>query len=335
MTRPGPRNDITDVAGLTVGQAEDFAAQTGVTVLLSGKPAVAAIDVRGGGPGTRESDALAPGGLVAEIDAIVLCGGSVYGLAAADAVCAALGAQGRGFALMDLPGVPASPIVPAAILYDLANGGNKAWGDDPPYRRLAMDALKRAEAGVRLGRAGAGFGARAGADPGGTGSASAVTRDGFTIGALACVNSFGAVRIPGSEAFWAHPFEIDGEFGGVRPEPDQAFELEDWGAAKLDPRPRENTTLAIVATDAALTRDQARRVAVMAQDGLARAIRPVHTPFDGDVVFAVSTGAKPLAAPAPLTLARLGAVAADTLARAVARAVHEAVREERGENARR
>lgn len=333
MTQAGAKNDITDIAGLRVGQAQDDTARTGVTVLVADRPAVAAIDVRGGGPGTRESDALAPGGLVGEIDAIVLAGGSVYGLAAADGVCAALGASGRGFALMDLPGVPASPIVPAAILYDLANGGDKAWGEDPPYRALGAEALEAASAGpVALGRAGAAYGARAGTDPGGTGSASVVTRDGLTVGALVCVNSFGAVRIPGSGAFWAHPFELDGEFGGVRPDPAGTFELEDWGAAKLDPRPGQNTTIAIVATDAALSRDQARRLAVMAQDGMARAIRPVHTPFDGDVVFAVSTGAKPLPQPEALSLARLGALAADTLARAIARGVHEAVKAERGQN---
>ena len=328
MTTPGPYNAITDIDGLQVGQAEDARARTGVTVLLAARPAKAAIDVRGGGPGTRESDALAPGGLVGEVDAIVLAGGSVYGLAAADGVCAALGAAGRGFALADLPGVPASPIVPAAILYDLANGGDKAWGENPPYRALGVEALRAAGPGaVRLGRAGAGYGARAGADAGGTGSASAITRDGYGVGALVCVNSFGAVRIPGTDAFWAHPFEIGEEFGGVRPPRDHRFEAEDWGAAKLDPRPGGNTTIAVVATDAALDRDGLKRLAVMAQDGLARAIRPVHSPFDGDIVFAVSTGTRPLCEPAPLTIARLGALAADTLARAVARGVYEATRQ--------
>lgn len=325
MTRTGPNNDMTDIAGLRVGQAHDTGARTGVTVLVCERPFNGAIDVRGGGPGTRESDALAPGGLVGQADAIVLAGGSVYGLAAADAVCAALGAQGRGFGLADLPGVPRSPIVPAAILYDLANGGDKAWGEDPPYRDLGRQALAAASTDpVVLGAAGAGYGARAGADPGGTGSASAVSQDGYTVAALTCVNSFGAVRIPGTDAYWAHPFEIGEEFGGARPPAGHRFDSEDWGAAKLDPRPGQNTTLAIVATDAALDRDSARRLAVMAQDGLARAIRPLHSPFDGDVVFAVSTGMRPLSEPAPLCLARLGALAADTLARAVARGVHAA-----------
>ncbi|MFN3834692.1 MAG: P1 family peptidase [Glycocaulis sp.] len=319
-------NDLTDIAGLSVGQAHDGAVRTGVTLVLFDTPAIAAIDVRGGGPGTRESDVLRPGGLVDSVDAIVLSGGSVYGLGAADAVCAALGAEGRGYALMKQPGVPASPIVPAAILYDLANGGAKDWGGTPPYPGLGRAALKdaRSRKPVALGRAGAGYGAMAGSLPGGTGSASAMTADGITVAALACVNSFGSVRVPGSSAYWAAPFERDGEFGGHRLPDYPLEELEDWGAAKLNPAARENTTLAIVVTNAALTPDQARRVAVMAQDGMARAIRPVHTPFDGDVVFAASTGERPLPAPSAFSTARIGALAADCLARAIARGVHAA-----------
>ncbi|MGY6661735.1 MAG: P1 family peptidase [Glycocaulis sp.] len=319
-------NDLTDIAGLSVGQAEDETVRTGVTLVLFDEPAIAAIDVRGGGPGTRESDVLRPGGLVEGVDAIVLSGGSVYGLGAADAVCAALGAQGRGYALMPQPGVPASPIVPAAILYDLANGGDKDWGGEPPYARLGRAALDDAgrRAPVRLGRAGAGFGARAGALPGGTGSASAKSRDGYTVSALVCVNSFGSVTVPGTQQYWAAPFERESEFGGLGCAPAPLDDLEDWGGAKFNPGLRTNTTLAIIATDAALTPDQARRVAIMAQDGLARAIRPVHTPFDGDVVFVASTGRACLPDPAPLSLARLGNLAADCLARAIARGVHHA-----------
>jgi L-aminopeptidase/D-esterase-like protein len=319
-------NDLTDIAGLSVGQAEDETVSTGVTLVLFDEPAIAAIDVRGGGPGTRESDALRPGGLVEGVDAIVLSGGSVYGLGAADAVCAALGAQGRGFALMTQPGVPASPIVPAAILYDLANGGNKEWGDQPPYARLGRAALDdtRKRGRVRLGRAGAGQGAMAGTLPGGTGSASARSRDGYTVGALVCVNSFGSVKVPGTGQYWAAPFERDGEFGGLGGAPGPLGDIEDWGEAKFNPGLRTHTTLAIIATDAALTPDQARRVAIMAQDGMARAIRPVHTPFDGDVVFVASTGRSALPDPAPLSLAGLGSLAADCLARAIARGVHHA-----------
>lgn len=317
-------NDLTDIGGLCVGQAEDEGVGTGVTLVLFDQPATAAIDVRGGGPGTRESDVLRPGGLVEGVDAIVLSGGSVYGLGAADAVCAALGAQGRGYALMRKPGVPASPIVPAAILYDLANGGAKNWGEAPPYPRLGREALADAarRQPMRLGRAGAGFGAKAGSLPGGTGSASTRSREGYTVSALVCVNSFGSVRVPGSDQYWAAPFERGGEFGGRGSASGSVDDLQDWGDAKANPSHRTNTTLAVVATDAALTPDQARRVAIMAQDGMARAIRPVHTPFDGDVVFAASTGRVHLPEPSPLLVAELGSLAADCLARAIARGVH-------------
>ena len=319
--RPGPRNLITDVPGLLVGQAEDASVRTGVTVVLAEEPAAAAVDVRGGAPGTRETDLLGPERLVDAIDAVVLSGGSVYGLAAADGVTAWLGARGRGFRLRE--GAPTAPIIPAAILFDLANGGDKAWGEDPPYRRLGARAVASAATEVRLGTAGAGYGAMAGALKGGVGSASAVTDDGFTVGAIVAVNSFGSVVAPGGRAFWAAPYEVGGEFGGLPPGP-LTGPMDEWGLAKAVPGPRENTTLAVVATDALLTPAQARRLAIMAQDGLSRAIRPVHTPVDGDVVFALSTRRRPLAEPAVLSLMRLGALAADVLARAVARGVHEA-----------
>jgi L-aminopeptidase/D-esterase-like protein len=348
VARPGPRNLITDVAGLSVGQAQDLRVRTGVTVVLPAGRAVCAVDVRGGGPGTRETDALAPENLVDSVDALVLSGGSVYGLAAADGVVAALGAQGRGFGLVTAPGVPLSPVVPSAILYDLANGGAKDWGDEPPYRALGRAALAAAGETFALGAAGAGAGARAGAVAGGTGSASVVTHDGITVGALVAVNCFGSVLMPGSDAFWAWPLEVDGEAGGLRPGPGLRVEADSWGAAKLDPAAaaaagaagsaaagaagaavqpgRTNTTLACVATDVALTPAEARRVAQMASAGLARAIRPVFAPFDGDVVFALSTARQPLVVPQALTLARIGAAAADVLARAVMRAIWHAGR---------
>ena len=316
----GPRNLITDVPGLKVGQAQDEAARTGVTVILPDERAVCACDVRGGAPGTRETDALQPDTLVDAVDAVVLSGGSVYGLAAADAVAAWLGAQGRGYAV--LPGVPPSPVVPAAILFDVGNGGDKGWGEAPPYRELGRAAAIAAGEAFVLGTAGAGYGAMAGALKGGVGSASAVTADGYAVGAIVAVNSWGAVTAPGGRAFWAAPYEIGAEFGGLG-SAGLAAAPEAWGLAKADGQAR-NTTIACVAVDAALTPAQARRLAVMAQDGLARAIRPVHAPFDGDVVFALSTARRPLAEPANYTLARLGALAADTLARAVARGVYEA-----------
>jgi L-aminopeptidase/D-esterase-like protein len=321
---PGNLNLITDVAGLKVGQAEDAAARSGVTVILPDQPAVCAVDVRGGAPGTRETDALGPENLVDAVDAVVLAGGSVYGLAAADGVAAVLGAAGRGFRLAAVAGAPPSPIVPAAILYDLANGGAKDWGDRPPYFDLGAAAVRDAGARFRLGTAGAGYGAMAGRLKGGTGSASVVSDDGFTVGAIAAVNSFGSVVAPGGRTFWAAPYEIGAEFGGLGAA-GLAAAPDDWGLAKgVAGEGRANTTLACVAVDAALTPAEARRIAIMAQDGLARAIRPAHAPFDGDVVFALATGRRPLPERRAHALARLGALAADALARAIARAAFEA-----------
>ncbi|MGD2131785.1 MAG: P1 family peptidase [Maricaulaceae bacterium] len=328
MAAPGPRNLITDVEGLTVGNAHDDRVRTGVTVIRPAARAVASVDVRGGGPGTRETDLLSPENLVDAVDAIVLTGGSVYGLAAADGVVAALGAAGQGFVLK--PGAPPSPIAPAAVLYDLANGGEKDWGEIPPYAMLGRTALEAAGETFDLGRAGAGFGASAGAGPGGLGSTSVLCDDGLTVGAIVAVNSFGAVRMPGSDAFWAWPYEQQwdgaGEFGDARPATiAPPLDLDDWGAAKINPYASEtgrtNTTIAVVATNAALTAAQARRVAIMAQAGLTRAIRPVNAPTDGDVVFALSTAVRSLDEPAPLALTRIGSLAADCLARAVARGV--------------
>jgi len=235
-------------------------------------------------------------------------------------VVAWLGARGRGFGLVD--GIPKSPVVPAAILFDVANGGDKGWGEAPPYRDLGRRAIEAAGLDVALGTAGAGCGALAGGLKGGIGSASAVTADGYTVGAIVAVNSWGSVIAPGGRTFWAAPYELDGEFGGLGAA-GLAAGPDEWGSAKR-PAETRNTTIACVATDAALTPAQAKRLAVMAQDGFARAIRPIHAPFDGDVVFALSTGGRPLADPEPYTLARLGALAADTLARAVARGVFEA-----------
>ena len=317
---PGPRNLITDVPGLRVGQAQDAGVRTGVTVILPDERAVAACDVRGGAPGTRETDALEPENLVEAVDAIVLSGGSVYGLAAADGVVTWLGARGRGFGLV--AGIPKSPVVPGAILFDVANGGDKGWDEQPPYRELGRAAVASAGLDFALGTAGAGYGAMAGGLKGGTGSASVITTDGFTVGAVVAVNSWGSVIAPGGRTFWAAPFELGGEFGGLG-SAGLAAGPDAWGSAKR-PVETRNTTIACVATDAILTPAQAKRFAVMAQDGLARAIRPIHAPFDGDVVFAIGTGLRPLGEQPDYMIARLGALAADTLARAVARGVFEA-----------
>ena len=321
-SRTGPRNLITDVAGLQVGQADDADVKTGVTVIVPDKAAVAACDVRGGGPATRETDALSPENLVQEVDGIVFSGGSVYGMAAADGVAAWMGARGRGFAMRATPGIPPSPILPTACLYDLANGGDKAWGEEPPYRKLGVEALEAASGNFALGTAGAGYGANSGGLKGGTGSASAVSADGITVGALVAVNSLGSAIAPGGKLFWAAPLELNGEFGGLGTD-GLAAGPEDYGRAM---RPRANTTLACVATDVALTRVEAQRIAIMAQDGLARALRPAHAPFDGDVVFALSTAQHEANEDTPrsVLVTRLGALAADVLARAIARAIYEA-----------
>ncbi|HLI66068.1 MAG TPA: P1 family peptidase [Caulobacteraceae bacterium] len=325
MGKAGPRNLITDVPGLSVGQAHDARVRSGVTVILPDEGAIAAADVRGGAPGTRETDALAPQNLVEAIHAIVLSGGSVYGLAAADAVAVALGARGVGFRLAPTSNAPPSPIVPAAIIFDLANGGDKAWGEEPPYRRLAAEALANAGQSFALGTAGAGHGARAGGLKGGLGSASAVADDGIIVGAITAVNGSGGVTDQARRAFWAAPFEVGGEFGGLGAAALSAAP-DDWAADRLASLSPRNTTIACVATNVALNPAQAQRVAIMAQDGISRAIRPAHAPFDGDVVFALSTARMPLPAPEGFSIARIGALAADCLARAIARGVYEATR---------
>jgi L-aminopeptidase/D-esterase-like protein len=313
---------LTDVPGIEVGCAADEKARTGVTVILPKRPARAACDVRGGGPGTRETDALGLATLVDRIDALVLAGGSVYGLAAADQVAAELGASGRGFGLTGAEGVPVSPIVPAAILYDLANGGDKSWGAEPPYRRLAGEALGLMGSLVPEGQAGAGFGALAGTHPGGQGTASARSRDGFVLGAIAAVNSFGSPYLPGTNAFWAAPYEVGGEFGG-RSWPSLPIK----GGLPPDTKlaaVRQATTLVALATDAPLSAPDLKRLAIMAQDGLARALRPAHGPTDGDVVFALSTAADAAAAGSLALVTELGSLAGDVTARAIARGVYHA-----------
>ena len=325
---PGPLNALTDIAGLTVGHAHDDTVRSGVTVIVAQRAMTAGVDVRGGGPGIRESETLAPENLVGKADALVFAGGSVFGLGAADGVAAALSQAGQGLRLKATS--PAIPIVPAAVLHDLGNDGNKDWGLDPPYRRLGIEALAKAGTGFALGSVGAGLGARAGILKGGVGTASLGLEDGLMVGALAVVNCVGAVHMPDSDIFWAWPFEIAAEFGGRRPAPDQTLAHEPVPSlSRLGERLQAgaNTTLAVVAVNADLTTSEAKRLAIMAQDGLSRAVRPAHMPFDGDVVFALASGAMALG-DGPLRavrLAILGAAAADCLARAIARGVHEAV----------
>lgn len=316
--RPGPRNLITDVAGLTVGNAENWLALTGTTVILPDQPVVAAVEIGGGAPGSRETAALDPANLVETVHAMVLSGGSVFGLDAASSVIIELAKRGVGFTFGAQP-VPC-PVVPSAILFDIMNGGAKWPDDEPPYRDLGLDALKAAKPDFEIGNRGAGLGAIAGRLKGGLGSASSRWRD-FTVGALVAVNSVGSCVIPGTSRLWARDLAQGDEMGpdtprdGARPD---ASPLED---SKFDPKPQQNTTIAVVATDATLTRIEAKRFAIMARDGMARAIRPIHTPFDGDTVFALSTGKKPLPEQHSLAVAALGSIAADTLTRAIGRAL--------------
>ncbi len=318
---PTPRNLLTDVAGLRVGHCDDARLRSGVTVILADGPMRAAVDIRGGGPGTRETDAISGAGVVGHIHGLVLSGGSAFGLDAATGVQSYLRERGEGFAV----GSARVPIVPQAILFDLLNGGDKAWGLHPPYRDMAYGACDRAMEDFALGTAGAGYGATV-ARPngqrmmGGLGSASIITEDGFTISVLAAVNAAGAVTIGDGPHFWAGPFEVANEFGGYgwpTPLPPDAT------APTFKGMPRENTTLGVIATDADLSAGDLRRLAVMAQTGLARAIHPVHTPLDGDIVFAISTARRPLS-DRLYGLTMLGALAANVMARAVARGVYEA-----------
>jgi L-aminopeptidase/D-esterase-like protein len=310
------RNLITDIPGLRVGHAGDAKLGSGTTVVLFDNAVVASVDVRGGGPGTRETALLDPAQTVDGIDAIVLSGGSAFGLDAASGVQAYLREQGRGFAV----GSARVPIVPGAILFDLLSGGDKAWGRYPPYREFGYEAAKSASTDCALGSVGAGLGATTVNLKAGLGSASAQTRDGLTVGAIVAVNAAGSVTVGDGEHFWAAPFELNKEFGGRGWPPNFSA---DTLALRSKGGPRQSTTLAVVATDAKLTKAQANRLAVMAQTGLARAIYPVHTPLDGDVVFAASTGQKQLA-DAVYAMSELGMVAANVLARAVARGVYEA-----------
>lgn len=317
MIKTGPKNLITDVDGIKIGNAEDQQVVTGVTAVIPDNPAVAGVDVRGGGPGTRETDALKADTVVEHVTGIVLSGGSVFGLEAASGAVAALAKQRRGFIHRGI----CVPIVPSAILFDLANGGDKNWQESPPYRELGISATENAATDFSLGNTGAGYGSTANVLKGGLGSASAVTEDGIQIGAVIAVNPVGSVLISNSPNFWSWPFEIGAEFGGLGA-PKEMMEM----ALDLPEAPAlaENTTIGVVATNVALSKPEATRLAVMAQDGIARAIRPVHTPFDGDTIFTLSTEQVKLQEPKPLNLARIGAIAADCVARAVARGVYHA-----------
>jgi L-aminopeptidase/D-esterase-like protein len=315
------RGAITDVAGIRVGhhhRIDDDATlgsgwACGSTVVLAPEGTVGAVDCRGGAPGSRETDLLDPANSVRHVDAVVLTGGSAYGLAAADGVMTWLEEQGRGVA-MDGGVVP---IVPAAVIFDLPVGG---W-DRRPGAEFGYAAVQSARTSFAIGSVGAGAGARAGVLKGGLGTASVTLPDiGVTVGAVVAVNSGGNVIDPATGLPWMA--DLIAEFGLRSPTADEVAEF-----ARLDQESGPlNTTIAVVATDAAISPAGCRRIAIAAQDGLAHTIRPAHTPVDGDTVFALATGAvqvppseKTPAAMSPETaaLTAIGAAAADCLARAV------------------
>jgi L-aminopeptidase/D-esterase-like protein len=306
-------NLLTDVAGITVGHATDLVLGSGVTVILFDHPATAAVSVLGGAPGGRDTGLLAPEMTVEAVDAIVLSGGSAFGLDAAGGVQAALHEMGRGYAIRDAR----VPIVPQAIIFDLLNGGNKDWGRFSPYRDLGYAAAQTTATAFAIGSVGAGTGATTATVKGGLGSASARTGAGHTIGAIAVVNAVGSPLIGTGPWFWAAPFEQDNEFGGLGWPPVIDTTL------RLKGGPGTSTTIGLVATDARLTKAQAHRLAIMAHDGLARAVLPAHAPLDGDTIFAAATGRRPLTDPTA-DLTALGFAATLVMARAIARGVHAA-----------
>lgn len=307
------RNLITDVAGLRVGHAQDPRLRSGVTVLVGDLPFIAGVHVMGGAPGTRETDLLSPDRVVEQVDALVLSGGSAFGLDVASGVADGLRDMGRGFVVGDVR----VPIVPGAILFDLLNGGDKAWRENP-YKALGLAALNAASEDFEIGSVGAGTGATTANLCGGLGSASALLPGGVTVGALVAVNALGSATVGERPEFWAAPFERNAEFGGrgvARSYPDPLL-----APTKL--AQHGNTTIGIVATNAALTQAQCTRLATAAQDGFARALVPSHTLMDGDLIFAASTAAR--AAPDLAAQVMLGHAAACVMARAVARAVYAA-----------
>lgn len=310
------QNLITDIDGILVGNAEDRRVASGVTAVIFDRPAVASVAIHGGAPGIRDGALLDPEMTVQAVDAIVLSGGSAFGLDAAGGVQARLLELGRG-----LPVGPARvPIVPGAILFDLANGGDKAWGRKPPYWELGYQAACATETAIKLGTAGVGYGLTICDLKGGLGSASAVTSNGFVVGALVGVNAVGRATRGSGPHFWAAPFEQNGEFGGLGQGAHPTAEDLRFRTKGSAPA---NSTVGVVATDAALTKAQMKRVAIMAQDGYALSLRPAHAPMDGDIVFAATTGRAPRP-PSLADITEIGMLAAECLARAVARGVYEA-----------
>jgi L-aminopeptidase/D-esterase-like protein len=323
MWHRGKTNGLTDIAGVRVGHASDTKVKTGTSVIVFDAPATASVCVLGQAPGTRETDLLDPSRTVGMIDALVLSGGSAFGLAAADPIVAELAKAGRGFAA----GPARVPIVPAAILFDLANDGEKP--DDPTalYRELGVAAFKSADTTQHIGSVGAGTGATTGAGPGGLGAASSMFGDevpeplrGHTLAALVAVNAIGSPYIGDGPHFRAASFELDDEFGGLgmaHTPPDPIPRM------KTLAKPGQNTTIGAIITDIALSKRACHSLAIAGQDGIANAIYPAHTSLDGDLVLAASTN-KEAGLDDPAMLALIQACATATMARAIARGVYAA-----------
>jgi L-aminopeptidase/D-esterase-like protein len=309
-------NLITDLAGIRVGHAHDTKVASGVTVILLDGDNVASGVTRGGAPGSRDTALLEPEMTRTQIDAVVLSGGSLFGLDAAGGVVNALRGSGVGLRI----GAVNVPIAVQAITFDLLNGGDKDWGRKPPYWDLGWAATDAASAGAfALGSVGGGYGVTTATLKGGVGSASMVTASGFTVGAIVVVNAVGTATVGDGPHFWAAPYEQAGEFGDCGLP--TRFTAEDLRLRMKGGAP-PSTTIAFVATDAILTKPEAKRLAHMADDGLARAVRPAHAPMDGDTVIAAGLQRKPMTHAGHLT--EIGMAAGDVLSRAIARGVYEA-----------
>ena len=320
MINLGKKNLITDVDGILVGNAHNKEVATGCTVITPIEGSLASADVRGGAPGTREVGALNPYNLIDSVDSIVLSGGSTWGLEAASSVANSIGGEGRGYR-------PSSksknvPMVPAAILYDLANGGDKEWLKNPPYSSLGLEAVSNLSDKIELGNFGAGYGSQAGSLKGGLGSASFVSNDGIQVGGLFAVNSYGSTVNNETGQFWAAIDETENEFGGMGV---PTFAPNDVlsGTAARETLPGQNTTIGVIATNVKLDSKAAKRIAIMAHSGMSRAIRPIHSPVDGDVIFVISTGTlnKELSLNDINTIGELGA---RVCSRSIARGIYEA-----------
>lgn len=314
IPKPGPLNAITDVLGIKVGHFTDIENLTGTTVVLCEAGAVGGVDVRGAAPGTRETDLLDPSNLVQHVQAVVLSGGSAFGLAAAEGVVAFLEERGIGF---PAGGEKRVPIVPAAVLFDIGRGPDWRKRPDASYGYRA--ALAASDGRVAQGNVGAGTGARAGGLKGGMGTASVELEDGVMVAALIGLNSLGRTFDPRNGDLYARYLELGEEFGGLQPPVGYSGPPEDYRSVMTRADVGKNTTIGVIATNAKLDKAQARKVAQMAHDGLARAIRPAHTLFDGDTLFALSTGDQ---VPSdPIALNSIGAAAADAAARAIVHAM--------------